>query len=72
MDKEKELRNGIKNLFEKDQKFINYIPIYIWNKVIKYIKDDNADFKQKKKEIQVRKIYLYQLSSLEIKQIWKT
>ena len=51
MDKEKELRKGIKSLFEKDQKFINYIPIYIWNKVIKYIKDDNADFKQKKKKL---------------------
>ena len=37
MDKEKELRKGIKSLFEKDQKFINYIPIYIWNKVIKYM-----------------------------------
>ena len=45
--KESELRNKIKELFEKDQKFISYIPFYLWGKLGSFIKENKEKFKNK-------------------------
>ena len=45
--KESELRNNIKELFEKDQKFISYIPFYLWGKLSSFIEENEEKFKNK-------------------------
>ena len=62
-EKEKELRNNLKELFEKDRKFIEYIPIYLWGKLEIYIKENENKIKNqisllKKKLKQKNLLYL--------------
>lgn len=45
--KESELRNKIKELFEKDKKFISYIPFYLWGKLGSFIEENEEIFKNK-------------------------
>ena len=47
IQKEKELRKNIIELYKKDPKFITNISNYIWTKLVEYINNDKANFKKK-------------------------
>ena len=83
VEKEKELRKDINELFEKDPKFINYIHIYLWGNLELYFQKNKKRFngilnnyeeQMEKKELLYLKlkeiekiIYTYKLYNFDIK-----
>ena len=69
--KEEELRNNISELFEKDRKFISYLPNYYWTKLNDYITDKKKIFMDNIESMlgKLKMIYLLYLKLKKLRSI---